>query len=51
MGTLNNCFYSYPISKKAVISLVFARKGGLKNMFFQTALMITHSIQFCNMSE
>jgi len=39
MGTLNNCFFPYSKSKKAVISLVFAHKGGFKNIVFQTALM------------
>jgi hypothetical protein len=44
MGTLNNCFFPYPKSKKAVISLVFARKGGFKNMVFQTALIIVYPV-------
>jgi len=37
---LNNCFFPYSKSKKAVISLVFAHKGGFKNIVFQTALMM-----------
>jgi len=40
MGTLNNCFFPYTKSKKAVISLVFAHKGSFKNIVFQTALMV-----------
>ena len=39
MGTLNNCFFPYSNRIKAVISLVFAHKGGFKNIFFQTALI------------
>jgi hypothetical protein len=39
MGTLNNFFFLYPRRKKEVISLVFALKGGFKNIVFQTALI------------
>ena len=39
MGTLNNFFFPYPKRKKEVISLVFALKGGFKNIVFQTAII------------
>jgi len=39
MGTLNNCLSPYSKRINAVISLVIARKGGFKNIFFQTALI------------
>ncbi|HNX57611.1 MAG TPA: choice-of-anchor D domain-containing protein [Spirochaetota bacterium] len=37
--TLSNCFLRSSIRKEAVISLVFTRKGGFKNIFFQTVLI------------
>jgi hypothetical protein len=51
MGTLNNWFFPYPKSKKPVISLVFALKGGVKNIVFQTALISKHilSLQECQL--
>ncbi len=39
MGTLNNCFFPYSKRIKAVISLVFAHKGNLEKIVFQTALI------------
>ena len=34
MGSLNNCFFPYSKSKKAVISLVFAHKGSFNKHSF-----------------
>jgi len=38
-GHLNKCFFLYAKKDKAVISLIFAHKGGFKNIFSQTAFM------------
>jgi hypothetical protein len=43
MGALNNRFFPYSKRKKAVISLVFAHKGGFKNIVFQTTLTVIGS--------
>jgi hypothetical protein len=39
LSYLNNFFFPYIKMKKEVISLVFAHKGGFKNIVFQTALI------------